>query len=203
MPAGVPAQRRAAWRSHRRAGLAIDAAAALRGSIRSTWRPRRKAFRRGTHAAGGQTLVRVEPRVWNEGSWHFIDYEIAVADTFVPDLPSDVRTRHPLTVRFLGRKAPGALSQMQLAYPTGSRMRLDLRISELIEPELLAVGRENALLLTCSYNGEKGTVREDYYWFEKIPAHVSEGRLNKALSPHPFNSIQGAASKCPAKRPPG
>ena len=72
-----------------------------------------------------------------------------------------------------------------------------------IGAEIAAIDRENAMLLTCSYAAGKGLAARTMYWFEKVPAYVSSGRLNKALSPHPFNEIRGAATKCPAQRPPG
>lgn len=140
------------------------------------------------------------PRVWNDGSWRYIDYEADVAETFVPDLPPDARSGE-LAVRFLTRTAPGALSEMRLTELSFATIRIQPRQLQLIEPDLQAVAAEQGRVLTCSYNAERNTRWVDYYWFEKVPSHVSEGRLSKQLSPHPFTQLKGAATKCPARRP--
>jgi hypothetical protein len=102
------------------------------------------------------------------------------------------------------RETPGALRLMLLTGLSPGMLRVfDDRTLNLMAPDEIAVERENARVLQCQYNADKGTVWTHLFWFEKVPAHVSEGRLNKALSPHPFDRIQGAASKCPAKRPAG
>lgn len=151
-------------------------------------------------AVGARAVTtKAAPRVWNDGRWRYIDYEGDVAETFVPDLPADAGS-DVLTVRFLTRRAPGTLRAMGLTGNVFGILRIQPRQLQLIEPDIQAVENERARLLTCSYNSERDTQWVDYYWFEKLPSHVSEGRLSKAVSPHPFTQIQGVATKCPAKR---
>jgi hypothetical protein len=156
-------------------------------------------------AAGGRSVVASGgPRIWNEGRDQFIDYEQPVPDTLVPDLPADARSKRSVIVRFLKRETPGALRTMHLKGVSPGMFNVyDDRTLNLMAPDENAVNAENARVLACQYNAAKGTVWTHLYWFEKVPAHVSDGRLNKALSPHPFSIIKGAASRCPARRPPG
>jgi hypothetical protein len=153
-------------------------------------------------ATGGRAVgPKAGPRIWREGSTQYVDYESAVADTFVPDLPASARDGGTLLVRFLERRSPDALKQMQVTGFSFSSVRLDFRTLELIDADMQAVAQEGARVLTCSYNATKGTVWVQRYWFEKVPAYVSQGRLSKAVSPHPFTQIEGAATTCPARRP--
>jgi hypothetical protein len=153
-------------------------------------------------AEGRPVTASAGPRIWNEGSHQYIDYENEVPDSLVPDLPSDARSKRSVVVRFLKRDTPGALHSMHLTGLSPGMLRVfDDRTLTLMLPDEIAVDREKARVLQCQYNADKGTVWTHLFWFEKVPDHVAQGRLTKALTPHPFDRIRGARSKCPAKRP--
>jgi hypothetical protein len=182
---------RAAW------GEFTRAAAVCEPEINSrVWGYREVDCTAGARAVG----PKASPRIWNDGSYHYIDYESPVADTFVPDLPATARERVTTTVRFMTRKSPGTLREMQVTGVSFGTIPVDPRKLELVDADMMAVAQEDARVLTCSYNAEKGLQWVDRYWFEKIPTHVSAGRLSKAVSPHPFTQIKGVATKCPAGR---
>jgi hypothetical protein len=69
-----------------------------------------------------------------------------------------------------------------------------------IAVDTAALDREGALVLVCTYEASGVTDRRTY-WYETVPRVVSEGRLNPALSPHPFTEIAGAATTCPVQAP--
>ena len=153
-------------------------------------------------AAGARTVgPTAGPRIWKEGPYHYIDYEGPVPVTFVPDLPPTARDRVTTIVRLLTRKSPGELREMQVTGVSFGTIRVDPRKHELVDADMLAVAQEDARVLICSYNAEKGLQWVDRYWYERVPAHVSQGRLSKAITPHPFDQLKGAATKCPTKRP--
>jgi hypothetical protein len=150
---------------------------------------------------GGRVTSREEPREWKDGFWLNIDYENPVSETFVPSLPSDAKQKQPLSVRFLKREAPGLLKEISLQRVTNFNVPMkDPRVVPLLDADVRALSEEGALMLACTYN-DPPAVRVRRYWYEKIPAHVAGGRLNKSVAPHPFDQIRGAATTCSAKFP--
>ena len=149
-------------------------------------------------AGGDVAAPRLAPREWRRGAFTMIDYEAEVAADFVPPLPADARTKHPLLVRLLKREAPGLLQSISLTVMTdGDLMIMGTPPNQLRQsgPDIAAIDREKALLLKCSYKSQKG-VRSKMYWFERVPKHVENRQVNPALQPY-FARIAGARSSCP------
>jgi hypothetical protein len=150
-------------------------------------------------AGGGVAAPRFAPREWRRGAFTLIDYETEVAPDFVPPLPADARTKHPLEVRLLKRETPGLLQSMSLTLMTDADLMIMGTPPNLLRqsgPEIAAIDRESALLLKCTYKSQRGLQRKTY-WFERVPKHVQNGQVNPVLQPY-FARIAGARSSCPA-----
>lgn len=140
------------------------------------------------------------PRVWEKGIFTMIDYEAELSPDFVPSLPADARIKQPLEVRLLQRESPGLLKSMSLSVMTDSHlMMMGTPFKLLVQggDDIAAVHREGALILQCKYMTDKG-VRVKSYWFEEMPEHVRNQKVNPALQPY-FAKIAGAATTCPAR----
>jgi hypothetical protein len=128
-----------------------------------------------------------------------IDYETELAPDFVPPLPADARTKHPLLVRLLKRETPGLLQSMSLTLMTDGDLMIMGTPAQLLRqtgPDIAAIDREGALLLKCTYKSQRG-VQIKNYWFEQVPKHVQNRQVSPALQPY-FARIAGARSSCPA-----
>jgi hypothetical protein len=83
---------------------------------------------------------------------------------------------------------------LEMYVPDWSRLR-DPGAMNAMAADTAALDREGALVLVCTYEG----AGRRSYWYETVPRIIREGRLNAALSPHPFAQIAGAATTCPAQ----
>ncbi len=88
---------------------------------------------------------------------------------------------------------------LEMYVPDWRHLR-DPAAMDAIAGDTAALDREGALVLVCTYEASRGTNRR-VYWYETVPRMVREGRLNPALSPHPFTQITGGARSCPAQAP--
>jgi hypothetical protein len=69
-----------------------------------------------------------------------------------------------------------------------------------IAAELKELQQEKQLILSCLYR-ESGGVWHHNYWFRKAPKVLSERARLAKVNPHPFDSIRGVATTCPAAMP--
>ena len=150
--------------------------------------------------SGAVADVRVGPREWRSGAYTMIDYEGDVAADFVPPLPADARSRHPLQVRFLKRSGARQLKSMSVSVLT----ELDLmmaglppNLSATAGGEIASIDQEGALVLKCTYNAQKGT-QSRFYWFESTPGRIQRNQVDPAVSPF-FARIGGGITTCPAR----
>ena len=138
------------------------------------------------------------PREWQSGVYTMIDYEADVAADFVPALPSDARSRHPLQVRFLKRSGTGQLKSMSVSVLTEPDLMmagLPPNLSTAAGSEIAAIDQESALVLKCTYNAQKG-MQSKLYWFETTPGRIQRNQVDPAVSPF-LASIGSGVPTCP------
>ncbi len=116
-----------------------------------------------------------------------------------------LRTRAPIPfttieVRLLKRDGPGLLKSMSLTVLTPADLAIvgmPVKLVEISGADIAAIDREKALVLKCTYQGEKGG-RTKVYWFDRAPRHVQDQQVNPALQPY-FARIAEGLSSCPAR----
>lgn len=170
---------------------------------------RRWGYREVDCAKGGTVALDAgAPRVWQKGVYTLIDYENDVPSGFAPALPKDaaeklINSKQFVEIRLLKNTSLGLLKSVSLQ-PFGFQVLTTLGFRGEIgdaRADWAAIQKEQGLVLSCSYAGaENKAVDVRYYWYEKIPQHVREGRLAPATGPY-IERIMGPVATCPAKGP--